>query len=519
MAPNFKRSLVDRAHARSTVRRGLSLRLQRFFTQEIWQHDLVPIPVVRRALRRASRLLFLAANGFVGDRCIVRASALTYVTVLSLVPLLAFSFATLKGLGFYETFRGRLIVPALERLLPAEEQAHGGSTEVPQAGALAEDAGSPALPPTAPQRVPPLRQSIEKLLDLVETTNLKGLAATGLVVVVWAVIRLLGTIEAALNEIWGVRRARSLVRKLTDYFAIVVIAPIFLVVAIGVTSATQTQAVLDWLDARLSVGFVIGAAARLAPLLAGWLVFSFVYLALPNTRTRVTSALFGGFFAGVLWQVALWAQVELQIGVAKYSVIYSTFAAIPIFLIWVQLSWVIVLLGAELAFAHQHEREYRRIVGWREATPTLETALGLRVLGRLTRAFLEGSPPLTAETMASALAIPAQPVDEVLEALEERGLVARAVREDEEHAWLVARDPERIRVVEVLEALEGELDTRGLAAPAGLDRAADRLLGQLFEERRGSAFNLSLQELVERGARLEQDADPAGLSEPGLQGT
>src|SRR5688572_7421788 len=323
------------------------------------------------------RLSFLTVSGFLNDRCTVRASALTFVTVLSLVPLLAFSFAAMKGLGFYKDLSDKVIKPGIERMLPTDKAA---PTEVATEVSPAGEAG-PGSGETAPL-ASPLRESVDKLLALVEGTNFLALQFIGLVVVVWAVLKLLGTIEDAFNDIWGVRRARSFVRKVTDYLSIVVIAPMFLVVAVGLTSAAKTSAFGVFLENQLRLGWLIGFGLRLMPLLAGWVAFTFLYMAMPNTRTRLSSSALGGFIAGTAWQVALLLHVEFQVGVANYNVMYSTFAAVPIFLVWVQLSWVIVLFGAEVAFAHQHELDFRRVVGWREATPAMRASVALRVLVR-----------------------------------------------------------------------------------------------------------------------------------------
>ncbi len=490
MIQGFKRSLFDRPQRGNRPRRGFVERIYRFFTEDVWKLEGVHLPVTRRVLRRASRLAFLTLNGFSSDRCLVRASALTYVTVLSVVPLLALSFAVLKGLGFYERLRRELIDPQLDRFLPVD----------------------PATSPASG-----LREAIERLLGFVDNTKFGALGVVGLVIVLWAAIELLGTIEAAFNDIWGVHRSRSLVRKVTDYLAIVVVIPVLIVAAIGLTSAAQNNGFVLLLEQRLGLGALINLAVRFAPLLAGWAAFSFLYLAMPNTRTQVSSSLLGGLVAGTAWQIALWAYLEFQIGVANYNVIYSTFAAVPIFLVWVQISWSIVLFGAELAFAHQHEHDYRRVAMWRAATPARRSAVGLRVLARVVQAFRRGTQAPSAEQLERELSLPSQPIDDVLETLEGARLVARVGSGQDPQTWLPAREPAAIRVVDVLEALEGARDVPGTSEPSALERTADRLLEGIAGERRGSVYNLSLSELCERGEALSRETDAAGLSEPGIE--
>ncbi|HVS19803.1 MAG TPA: YihY/virulence factor BrkB family protein, partial [Planctomycetota bacterium] len=459
MSANFKSRLIDRFASAPSLG-GRRARLYRWFSEEIWRLDETPRGVVASAGRRIGRLAFLTASGFYGDRCMVRASALTYTTVLSLVPLLAVCFSVLKGLGWYEEFRRKTLASWLDQFAPASTSSSADVTRG-------------------------LRDGIERVLDLVDKTDLRGLQAVGLVLVLWAVVRLLGTIEAAFNDIWGARRARRFLRKLSDYMAIVFVAPILLVVGGGLWAALR-QSEFDRFGIDLSRA--MAWLLRFAPLVLSWLAFSFVYAALPNTRTRVRASLIGGFVAAVSWQVALALHVEFQLGVARYNAIYSTFAALPIFLIWVQLSWAIVLFGAEVAYAVQHEGEFRRIVGWREPTPAERARLVLRVAARLAQSFVEDSPPRTEGDLARELGVPSTPVDEVLQTLAAAGLAA-ASEEDQTRTWRIARDPARVALADVLDAALAGDGTESLAATGELDLVVDRQLGLLREERRGSAAN------------------------------
>ena len=486
VSANFKRRLVEqRARGPHLGRRAA--RLYRWFSEEIWRLDTSPRGLAARTGRRIGRLGFLTASGFHGDRCLVRASALTYTTVLSLVPLLAVCFSVLKGLGWYEEFRQETLKTWLDQLAP---ESAGGSTDFAQG----------------------LRAGIENVLGLVDRTDLRGLQAIGLVLVIWAVIRLLGTIEASFNDIWGARRSRSFLRKLTDYLAIVFVAPILLVVGGAVSAAVRkSEGALFGVDLSEAAGWLL----RFAPLFLSWLAFSFVYAALPNTRTRIRASLIGGFVAAVAWQAALALHVEFQLGVARYNAIYSTFAALPIFLIWVQLSWAIVLFGAEVAYAVQHEGEFRRIVGWREPSPSERARLVVRVAARLAQAFVEDTAPRSEGDLARELGVPSTPVDDALEVLAAAGLAA-ASEEDEARLWRIARDPARVTLSDVLDAALAGGDG-ALAAAGELDRIVDRQLGLLGEERRGSPANLTLREVVERAAR-DRAAAADGLTAARPQG-
>jgi membrane protein len=484
---DLKRQLLDR-RAFGPAGRGPLGHLRRWFGQEIWRLDAVPRKWGGRALRRLSRLVFLTLSGFDSDRCMVRASALTYTTLLSLVPLLAVCFSILKGLGWYEDFRQNRLQSWLDELAPAGQ---AGQQDFAQS----------------------LRAGIEKIIAMVDSTDVRGLQAIGLVLVIWAVVRLLDTIESAFNDIWGARRARSWVRKLTDYLAVVFVAPILIAISGGLTAAVN-----DSVSGVVGVDFtlLLSYLLRLSPLLLTWAAFAFVYAALPNTRTHARASLIGGFVAAVAWQVALALHVRFQIGVANFNAIYSTFAALPIFLIWVQLSWAIVLLGAELAYAVQHEGEFRRIVGWREPSPRERARLVVRVAVRLAQTFVEDAPPRSAAGLARELGVPSAPVEEALETLSAAGLAACSDDPDGGH-WRVSRDPGRVSLSDVIDAA---LAAGGATSPSAgtLDRVVDRMLDQFNDERRGSAANLRLRELVEIAAReaaaeaepVAQPAQPSG---------
>ena len=456
----LKRSFVEHPRLRPFFTQGLPRRVFDFFAEDVWHVDLGRLEPFRRALYRTARLVFLTGRGFVGDRCLFRAAALTYNTVLSLVPLLAFGFSILKGLGAYATFQTRLKEEYLDEMLPSGD----------------------------------LRAMADQILATVEATDVGKLGVLGLLVAAWAVLRLLNTIERSFNEIWGVQRHRTPVRKLTDYLSLVVVAPIFLVIAVGATSAAKSNSVIEFLNNQLPMQWLTALLFSLMPLVIGWIAFTFVFMALPNTRTQFSSAAIGGFVAALLWQLALWIHVQFQVGVANYNAVYASFAALPVFLVWVQVSWVIVLFGAELAFAHQNEAAYRRVAGFRSHGHAVKEVVAVRVMTRICAAFLHGREPREADGLARELELPPQPVDEALDGLRDAGLLA-AVGEGERR-FLPARDPGTISLKHVLDALKGRGDRPGLAARGPADRTVDRWLASLEEELEGSVHNRTFRELA-----------------------
>ena len=259
----------------------------------------------------------------------LHASALTYYTLLAIVPVAALAFAIAKGFGLYarlETwFRGTF----------------AGKEEV-----------------------------AEKIItfsnNLLENTKGGLIAGIGAIALLYVTIRLMMQIEKSLNDIWGVKTGRAILRKISDYLAIVLLCPLIIIVTTGATVYTTVRlsemvntipGISDTMNALLAL------SSRALPIVTTWLIFSFIYMFIPNTRVRIIPALTGGFIAGVLYYIAQYLCFALQYNVAKYNAIYGSFAALPLFLIWLQISWTFILLGAEIAFACQNVSSYEGTPG------------------------------------------------------------------------------------------------------------------------------------------------------------
>lgn len=498
VAKPAKEWILDRLLSPVTFGTGPVERVLRFFAHDVWRAETADLGLGRRALYRCCRVLYLTWRGFAGDKVISRASALTYITALSLVPLLAFAFSVLKGFGFYQRLLDETINPFLDKLL--QPLAAGGGSGVDQA------AGGEVG----------LREALDEVLALVTTTDVKGLGFVGLLIVLWAVMRLLGSVEGAFNDIWGLRQSRSFLRKLSDYLTIVIVVPILLVVGIGFRTMLETT-----FDTSATMQAVIEFGLRGALPLGAWAAFTCVYLVLPNTRARFMSVLLGGGVAALLWLAALALYVGFQVGVARYNAIYAGFAVLPVFLVWVQLSWVIVLLGAELAFAHEHEPEYRGLASYQSLGHGSLERLALGSMTRITMDFLAGEAPRRSSAIAAELGLSPQPVEELLASLAGAGLLLAVADDGDESSggggYVLARDPSSITVKGVLDALkhaEGDLDVR---AGAAADVEVRRLLSKLDGELEGSAFNLDLRELARRAERAEVPEGQTGVQPAGVQ--
>jgi len=465
-----------------------------YLAEDVWSRDLAALSLARRAGLKLLRVAYLATRGFADDRCLLRAGALTFITGLSIVPLLAFAFSVAKGLGAYDRLLNGVIRPFLDDVL-------GPSGDVALSG--------------TPSQVE-VRSAVDQVLLFVQDTQIASLGTFGLAILVYTIIKLLGAIEASFNDIWGVKKARTLVRKVADYLSIVVIVPILLTSAAAASAAIQSAQVTGFLERRLHLGGVGVLYARSASLLATWIGFAFVYLFLPNTRVRVRSALLGGILGGTLWQVAQVLHVRFQVGVANYNALYSTFAALPIFMFWLYLSWITVLLGAELACAHQSEPAYRQIARARAHDHAFLEVLALRLMTRAALAFLRGEGPRSIDRLCAELGVPERSVEEVLAKLERAGIAALAVDEHgRERLVLPARAPAHVRIQDVLDALTGKRAPAEVPGRAREDRVLGEALARLEDERRTTGANVTLETLGRRALESDPTEATAGRAAEG----
>lgn len=432
-------------------------RVEGFLVERVWDLDLTGVSFLRRMAYRAARIGYLASRGFRDHRCSTHASGLTYVTVLSIVPLLAMAFSAAKGLGAYERLRGEVVDPFLDRTF--------GVNGVDGAGSE-------------------LRSAIDQIFLFVERTDFGGLGAIGLLVLLLTGIKLLSAMEHTLNDIWGVHRSRTLARKFADYLSLVIVVPVLLMAATTATTALQVDFLPDGLSELWPKLVAIGATI---------LGFTLIYLLGPNTKVRFTSALLGGLLAGALWHLAQLAHVSFQMGVARYNAIYSTFAALPVFLVWVYISWTILLVGAELASAHGAEPSYRRSFKALALGPAARRIVALKVVLQVADAFGRGNPPLSPMTLADQITMPERLVHEVAEGLEAAGILSVIENSGEDGGALVlARDPASVFLLDVVDAVDG--------LPPGSDGdeldAVGKILADLRLAQAHSPENLSMEALL-----------------------
>jgi membrane protein len=390
-----------------------------FFDTGIWHVDIKKISSGRAFFVKRMRILLLAIRGFKEDRCQLRASALTFYSLLSIVPLLALFFGIAKGFG-------------LEKLL--ENVLRKNFSEYEEA----------------------LTLFLNFSHSLLEKTSGGLIAGTGVVLLLWSIMKLLTNIEVSFNHIWKVKKTRSIYRKFSDYISILLFALLLLVISnsIVIFVSTKFTAFLG------TFGSIVFQLMRLLPFVLIWILFTTIYVLMPNTKVSFRSGFLAGLIAGTIYQIAQFAYISLQIGVARFNAIYGSFAALPLFLVWLQLSWIIVLFGTEISYAIENASSMEFNLNFRDLSASNKKLLSLLKAQVVIKNFSEGKEPLTAPQLKNTLRIPAPMLHLLLDELVESKILSEsAVHEQEEPAYLPFHDINDLTVGYVISALEKRGDS------------------------------------------------------------
>jgi membrane protein len=391
-----------------------------YITVDIWRIRLEDLPFGKSFVIRQLRIILLTVRGFISDRCFYRASSLTFYTLLSIVPVAAMLFGIAKGFGF-------------EKLLEKElYQQFSGQQEV-------------------------VGKVVEFAQSLLESTKGGLIAGIGLVVLFWSVVKVLSHIEASLNEIWQIKEHRSWARKFSDYLAVMLISPLLILLAGSATVfiTTQVTAIASRIKLLGLLSPLIFLSLKLIPYVLIWILFTVIYVLMPNTRVSLKAGAVAGIIAGTMYQVAQWLYISFQVGAAKYNAIYGSFAALPLFLMWVQISWWVVLFGAELSFANQNVATYEYEPDCLTISAAYKKLLTLQVAHLLIQNFSECAAALTDFQISQRLGIPIRLLHLILDDLIRSGLFVQArTDEDRQFGYQPACDINRLTIKYVLDAIE-----------------------------------------------------------------
>jgi membrane protein len=293
--------------------------------------------------------------------------------------------------------------------------------------------------------------------SLLDKTSGGVIAGVGVIFLFWTIISLLSNIENSFNDIWGVVKPRTFGRKFSDYLVTMLVCPILLGVAGGATVflSGQVQTLTEKFPMLKEFGPVFWVVMKLLPYLTNWISFTFIFIFMPNTKVRFLSGLIAGIVAGTLFQLVQWGYVNFQVQITTRYAIYGSFAALPLFLLWLQISWFIVLFGAEVSFAHQNVETYEFEPDCLSASRSFKILLSLFITQRLVHRFCEGEKPSEASGLSHELEIPVRLVRQLLYDLSEAGILSEVKKgEDKELAYQPATDVDKMTVKFIIDRLE-----------------------------------------------------------------
>jgi membrane protein len=371
-------------------------------------------PAPMKWLRVLGRYVYAVVRDLADGQLTLRAMSLVYTTLLSVVPLLAFSFSVLKGFGVHQ----KVLQPQLSALMAP----------------LGEKGAELTL----------------QIIGFVDNVRGSVLGGVGLVLLVYTAVSMIQKVEDSFNHVWQVQQSRSLARRFSDYLSVILIGPVLMFAATGLIATAASSTIAQKLAEIEPFGSTMIFVGRMLPFVMVTAVFTFLYAFIPNTKVKFGAALAGALIAGLGWALAGKLFASFVVGSAKYSAIYSSFAIAIIALIWIYLSWLILLIGAQLSFYVQFPRLMREGRKRLAMSPAQVEQVALQAMYRVAIGHRDGEPP-DVEGLARALGIPGRVLDDIVDRLE----AARVVARTEGGALVPAREAGRITVVDVLSAVRG----------------------------------------------------------------
>jgi membrane protein len=356
---------------------------KQYITDDIWKLDFRNLPPVQAFVLKHLRIWILVVRRFIKNRVKVRASALVYVTLMSIVPLLAVVFSLLKGFGYHNQLE-----PFLRRVL--------------------EPLGTQAIEVIVPN-----------VMNFVGSAKVAALGTIGFLVFLVASISIVKNMELAFNDIWGVVSKRSL----RDYLSVLILFPAMAFTVLAVTASLRNYALFRKVSEIPAIQML---ETKAAPLIVAWIVLLFLLIYIPNTKVRFLSALYGAVIAGTIWQLLNVYFTKFYVGYYEKGImaaLYASFVIFPLFLIWLYLSWLIVLLGTEIAYVHQNLdkitwEEQREDVSWR-----IKESVALKTILLISQKFFQNQKAPSQSDLAEYLDLPQHAVSRLIFVLSELGLV------------------------------------------------------------------------------------------------
>lgn len=446
---------------------GIYSAIRGFLLNELWRPDLAQLSWIQQLAYKTVRFLFVLVREVSSGQLTLRAMSLVYTTLLSMVPLIAVSFSVLKAFGVHNQ---------IEPLLYNMVQPLGGQGD----------------------------EIVVNILAFVENMKVGVLGSVGLALLLYIVVSLIQKIEASLNHVWHAESSRSLSRRFSDYLSVIMVGPVLVFSAMGLSATLMNSSIIQAIVSVEPFGSLLALVSQLLPFMLIALAFTFVYMFVPNTRVKFGSALTGAVVGALLWQGTGMAFAQFATGSTKYAAIYSGFAILIMFMIWLYLSWLILLIGAQVAFYHQYPDRIRLTDKRIPLSGRFREQLALLVMYRIAHVFVHRGKPQTLEMLADHLRLPMDRVGEVVQLLQDRGLLVETASEPPE--YLLGQDPATLGLAQLLGSIRspGEEQTR-LEGRVASELPVDEVLSRMELAVNEALGAVTLRELVTR----EVEANPA----------
>ncbi len=390
--------------------------LHQFITRDIWRQDFSKVSTVQKVISKQIIVVYLVARSYVEDRLPVRASALVYSTMLSIMPLLAVTFSLFKGFGYHKRIEPKLV-----------------------------------------EFVEPLGQNavnfVPKIVNELDTLDLTAFGFTGLAILIISVFSIINNVERAFNDVWRVKKSRSIQRRFADYAGLFLAIPILLLGIPSINAYLQSIHLFQLVRQAPGLEWLI---TKITPLIVAWFVFAFLYIFVPNTKVRFSSALIGALVAGTLWHIANSYFTGFLIGAFQGGIrqaLYAGFSAFLLFLIWLYLSWTIVLLGAEMSYAHQNQSKITWDIRRKQYSYAFSESLAIKIILFVGESFLNGKDAPSHDEISTQLNIPERVMNEVISTLVELRFLYALDIDNQNESYTPARSLDNLTIKDIIDGI------------------------------------------------------------------
>lgn len=428
-----------------------------FFQKTLWEETSEQAGALHQWLTHMLRILQIMFRELTSGDLNLRAMSLVFTTLLSFVPLIAVAFSVLKAFGVHNQIEP-VLLGFMEPLGAKGEEITG------------------------------------TIIDFVQNVKVGVLGSVGIAMLFYTIIALVQKVENAFNFVWRVKKPRSLARRFTDYLSVLMIGPVLVFSALGLAAAVFNHDVVVAMQSIEPFGTLLLVASKLLPYLMIILAFTFLYTFIPNTKVKLRAAFTGATVAGVLWVTLGSIFASFVASSSNYTAIYSSFAILFFFMIWLYLAWFILLTGSQVAFYIQHPRLVKLGGKATSLSPRQREKSGLWVMTLITRRFCQKQPPISMDELEAETALSNANLQNLIDALQQSALVTEVT--GKEPSFVPARDVSTITVTEVMHSLRTAEEREFVGAMASAPPAVDRVLRTLNEEQTGVLADMSIKTLA-----------------------